>query len=82
MLASDFLFDECPDMSKKHASADCEYTEAGVSQPCLRCEQNNATSSLASDFLFDECPDMSKQHASANCEYTEAGVSQPCLRCK
>ena len=36
-LASDFLFDECPDMSKKHLSADCEYTEAGVSQPCLRC---------------------------------------------
>ena len=31
MLASDFLFDECPDMSKKHASADCEYTEAGES---------------------------------------------------
>ena len=29
MLASDFLFDECPDMSKKHLSADCEYTEAG-----------------------------------------------------
>ncbi|MBP6240869.1 MAG: hypothetical protein KA381_04100, partial [Agathobacter sp.] len=37
-LASDFLFDECPDMSKKHLSADCEYTEAGVSQPCLRCK--------------------------------------------
>ena len=30
-LASDFLFDECPDMSKKHLSADCEYTEAGES---------------------------------------------------
>ena len=29
-------------MSKKHASADCEYTEAGVSQPCLRCRWNNA----------------------------------------
>ena len=48
-------------MSKKHASANCEYTEAGESSLVYDVSKKNVTSSLASDFLFDECPDMSKK---------------------
>ena len=43
-------------MSKEHASADHEYTEAGESSRVYDVGRIMTTSSLASDFLFDECP--------------------------